>query len=64
MLTAQYFSADYAEARQKFLHASCVAGACVESFQNPCSGQGGVELFTDLALLGPSDAENVLVLIS
>ena len=64
MLTAQHFSADYAEARQKFLHASCEAGARVESFQNPCSGQGGVELFTDLALLGPSDAENVLVLIS
>ena len=64
MLTAQYFSADYAEARQNFLHASREAGARVESFRNPCSGQGGAQLFTDLALLGPSDAENILVLMS
>lgn len=60
----QYFSADYAAARQGFLEAARVAGADVASFENPNPGQGVGQLFTDVALLGPVDAENLLVLMS
>lgn len=60
----QYFSADYQEARQAFLTAALSAGAEVENFRNPSAEQGGEQLFTDVASLGPEDAENVLVLIS
>jgi len=64
MLTTQYFPSDYANARQNFLHAARDAAANVESFQNPNPGPGGALLFTDIALLGPPDAQNVLVLMS
>jgi len=64
MRVNQFFSADYQEARCAFLDAARVAGAKVESFRNPQLGEGGRDLFTDVALLGPEDAENVLVLIS
>lgn len=60
----QYFSADYPEARQKFIVAACAAGAEIENFHNPNSGQEGDQLFTDVALLGPADADNILVLMS
>ena len=58
------FSSDYTEARQAFLTAGRFAGAEVDSFQNPGTGQGDVRLFTDVALLGSLQAENILVLIS
>jgi hypothetical protein len=64
MQACQYFSGDYASARQKFLAAARTAGAEIESFENPCSGDTRFELFTDVALLGPADAGNCLVLIS
>ncbi len=60
----QYFSAEYAEARQVFLQAARVAGADVVNFENLGPGQEDGQLFTDVALLGPEDAENLLVLIS
>jgi len=64
MLTTEYFSVDYVEARRNFLAAAHEAGAHIECFQNPNSGPSDAHLFTDVALLGPSDAENVLVLMS
>ena len=64
MQASQYFSEDYAAARQNFLAAARVAGANIESFENPCSGDTRFQLFTDVALLGPADAGNCLVLIS
>lgn len=64
MRMSQYFSTDYQEARQAFLDAAQLAGADVESFRNPNSEQGGEQLFTDVALLGPEDAENILLLMS
>ncbi|MBE9521129.1 MAG: M14 family metallopeptidase [Proteobacteria bacterium] len=60
----QYFSANYLEARQKFLDASHAAGADLEHFQNPHTGPQGEPLFTDVALLGPRDANTILVLSS
>lgn len=64
MTATQFFSANYQQARQKFLNAARIAGAELDSFENSCTGVGGAGLFTDVAVLGPVDAENVLVLIS
>ncbi len=64
MLEIHYFPADYAAARQSFLAAAGDAGATIESFPNPRSGKNDDQLFTDLAMLGPADAENILVLMS
>jgi hypothetical protein len=60
----QYFSANYLEARQKFLDASRAAGADLEHIRNPHTGPQGEPLFTDVALIGPRDANTFLVLSS
>ena len=59
-----YFSSDYGEARRKFLDASRAAGAIVESYEHHLTGPEGESLFTDVAVLGPSDASTILVLES
>ena len=58
------FSADYAEARAKFLAAAKAAGARIESFDNPVRGPQGLALSTEVAALGPSDAAAMLVAVS
>jgi hypothetical protein len=58
------FSANYQQARQKFLDAARLAGAEIEHLQNTCPGVGGAGLYTDVALLGPRDAPNLLVIMS
>lgn len=57
-----YFSSDYGEARRKFLDASRAAGAQVESFENHLEESEEASLFTDVALIGPNDADTILVL--
>ena len=64
MQAKQYFSDDYTEARRRFLNAARAVGADIESFHNTCSVQEAGKLSTDVALLGPEDAENLLVLMS
>ena len=64
MTVSSYFSADYAEARGKFLDAAKGAGARLAHYENPSRGPAGEALFTDTAWLGPPDAERVLLLIS
>ena len=64
MTARGYFSADYAEARRKFLDAAAAAGARVAHRSNPLRGPDGGELFTDTAWIGPADAERVLLTIS
>lgn len=59
-----YFSKDYTEARKKFIDASLVSGANIESFKNPNAGPQNEPLYTDLALIGPKDAKHILVIIS
>ena len=59
-----YFSNDYQEARSKFLKASHVVGARVESFKIPIAGPSGDPLFTDVASFGEKTAKNFLVLQS
>ncbi len=61
---ARYFSGTYAEARQKFLDAAGLRGAAVESFVHPQKGAQGETLATDVALVGPSNAEKILLVSS
>ena len=60
----QYFSANYIEARQKFLDAAHSAEAKIEHFINPQTGPQGEAIYTDVALIGPKDAGTILVLSS
>lgn len=60
----EFFSAHYAEARQKFLAAATAAGAALDSVENPNSGPDGGRLITDTARLGPESASRLLVLNS
>ena len=64
MAADKYFSRTYREARQRFLDAASAGGAALETRKHPLTGPEGEALSTDLAWLGPSDAERVLVTIS
>ncbi len=64
MLTNDCFGTDYQAARGKFLEAARAAGATLEAARHPERGPDGGELFTDIGLLGPADAEAMLVMIS
>ena len=64
MTVNSYFSADYAEARGKFLDAAGAAGARLAHHRNPTLGPEGEALFTDTAWIGPAEAERVLMIIS
>ncbi len=58
---AAYFSADYAEARSKFLAAAEDAGARIASHLNDnAKGPDGTALYTDVATLGAGDAPATL----
>ena len=59
-----YFSTDYTSARSRFLDAAKAADAQMQVYRNPAKGPGGEELTTDVAWVGPTDAERVLVTIS
>ncbi|MBM3547452.1 MAG: DUF2817 domain-containing protein [Alphaproteobacteria bacterium] len=58
------FSADYAEAREKFLGAARIAGALTKSYPNPLKGPKGESLSTDIAYIGDGKAPKVLALFS
>jgi len=64
MRSLQAFSADYAEARAKFLEAVADAGLHAECHAHPGSGPHGEALAADSVWIGDADADNVLVLIS
>ncbi len=64
MAARKHFSADYGEARGKFLEAAKKAGARLAHYENPTRGPDGAALFTDTAWLGPDEAELVLVTVS
>src|SRR5260221_8043513 len=55
-----YFSATYAEARDKFREAARKAGARLTHYVNPTKGPHGETLTTDVARLGPAAAECLL----
>jgi len=58
----KYFSADYREARERFLESARDTGADIQSFENPHPGPDGEPIFTDVAFWGPTDAKSILVL--
>jgi Protein of unknown function (DUF2817) len=58
------FSRDYSEARDKFLGAANEAGARVMHYRLGRAGPSGQELATDVAVIGPEDAEAALVTLS
>ncbi len=64
MHPSRYFSADYREARERFLAAASRTGATPVAETNPAAGPSGETLSTDVLRLGPTDAERVLVTIS
>ncbi|MEE8500930.1 MAG: M14 family metallopeptidase [Kiloniellales bacterium] len=64
MTASGYFSADYFEARARFLAAAQAAGARLTRYDAPAAGPDGEALTTDTAWLGPRAAERVLVTIS
>ena len=64
MNSADSFSADYPEARAKFLKAAADAGGALEAMAHPERGPDGGDLATDVAWFGPRDAAAVLVMIS
>jgi hypothetical protein len=64
MNSALSFSGDYATARSRFRAAAVAAGASLDSLAHPEPGRWGEALATDVAWLGPRDAERVLVTIS
>jgi len=61
---SEHFSANYADARAKFLTAARHVGADLDAHVHPLRGPAGEELATDVAWLGREDAESVLVMSS
>ena len=61
---SDFFSATYAEARQKFLDAAAEAGLKPEHHVNPNEGMAGEELATDVVRMGPDDAGIVFFTMS
>ncbi len=62
---SNHFASTYAEARRKFRDVAGARGLAVSSNVNPdARGPDGEELATDVALLGASDADSMLLLTS
>ena len=61
---AGVFARDYAEARGGFLAAAAARGLRVESAPHPRKGVQGEDLAMDSVLLGPADAQSLLVVTS
>jgi hypothetical protein len=59
-----FFASSYAEARQLFRDACIAQGAALFEHPHPLKGPGGEALAIDVALVGPADASNLLVVIS
>lgn len=62
--SAQSFSANYHEAREKLVASAQKAGATLRCYTCPAMGPHGEALYTDVAWLGDPDAKKVLVTIS
>jgi len=63
-LRRDIFSADYSEARTKFLDACRVVGASLDRYAHPLPGPDGGDLSTDVASFGAPNAPAVLTLCS
>ena len=61
---SRFFSGTYAEARRKFLDAAALHHASVESFAHPLPGALDEALATDVAYVGATNADKVLLVSS
>ncbi|HWA47495.1 MAG TPA: M14 family metallopeptidase [Dongiaceae bacterium] len=59
-----YFRTTYQAARQAFRDAATARGLQVTAHANPAKGAEGEELTTDVTLIGPKDAERLLICTS
>jgi hypothetical protein len=64
MSLSNCFAVHFAAAREKFIRASCAVGARVESYLHPRRGPDGGELAVDVACVGGSDADRILIVLS
>lgn len=64
LLPVDRFSPTYAGARRRLLDACRSRAATIGSYLNPHRGPDGGELSTDVAWIGPQDADKVLVVVS
>ena len=64
MNPSRHFSADYAQARTKFLEQARAAGAEVVAYPHPQPGPAGEALAADVALVGNPQASRALVVLS
>jgi hypothetical protein len=64
MSIARHFPGEYRQGRAAFLAANAAAGARLEAIQHPLRGPHGEQLFTDVAWIGPRDAQAALVTIA
>ena len=60
----RFFRPDYQSARAAFLVAAQGCGAVLESVSHPEPGPDGQPIATDVAWIGPRDAERVMVVLS
>ncbi len=58
------FASDFHSARELFIDAAEKSGAAVDSFTHPHAGPDGRPLKTDVAWVGPDNAERVLMTVS
>jgi hypothetical protein len=64
MKASPYFRTTYQAARQAFRDAATARGLQVVPYRNPAAGAEGEEVTTDVALIGPKDAERLLICTS
>jgi len=59
-----YFSSNYAAARDKFLQAASAKSLACRTYSNSASGPAAEMLATDVVWVGPADATKLLIIIS
>ena len=64
MKASPYFRTTYEAARQAFRDAAAARGLQVTPYRNPTKGAEGEELTSDMLLIGPADAERLLIVTS
>ena len=64
MNASQYFRTTYQAARQAYRDAATARGLTVTPYRNPAKGAEGEELSSDMLLIGPADAERLLLVTS
>ena len=64
MKATPYFRTTYQAARQAYSDAAPARGLQVTPYRNPAKGAEGEELSSDMLLIGPADAERLLIVTS